>query len=402
MPETPTNPASEPTAPPAADAGTRLTVGARALAPARARAGLLRRSARATRRWARDTFSREQLVAGVKQFAWVAPLTVLIWVYAERMQQHKATIPFTVVARSSNPNVHVSIVEPSDGSVQATLQGARNKLERAQERVSSDDPVVINLPFETRPSPNPITMSVAEILDKDPRFAGLAWVEGPGSSPAAVEVLVDPMEEHVLPVQVREQDAERLDAGGGGAVFMPATVKVRLPRKAAEVARGATDGNKLVAYADLSALRDTADGGKQKLSDVRVFVHGADGAEAVTIEPTTVSAAVTLRDADEAYTIPQVPVQMMVTGSLNDYAVELDPSTVFNVEVTGPPAAIAALRGGGEAAVRAYVSLSPENVGEEQETKVSFILPPSVRLLQPDSPAHSVRVTVSPRTSTPE
>src|SRR5688572_16294126 len=55
-------------------------------APVAARASRRAYWASATRRWARDTFSREQIISSLKSLAWVAPLTVLIWIYAEREQ----------------------------------------------------------------------------------------------------------------------------------------------------------------------------------------------------------------------------------------------------------------------------------------------------------------------------
>src|SRR5688500_16422200 len=89
--------------------GGPLSVSGRGLGK---RPGLLRRTGTATRRWARDTFNREQIVAGLKQLAWVAPLTMLIWLYAERAQQSEEMIPVHVRARSSNDKVHLKLVEP--------------------------------------------------------------------------------------------------------------------------------------------------------------------------------------------------------------------------------------------------------------------------------------------------
>jgi hypothetical protein len=276
------------------------------------------------------------------------------------------------------------------------LRGARSKLEQVQ-GVGTRDPVVIDVPFDAKPGP--MTIQVAEILDRDPRFTGLTWQQDPRSTPGTVEVYVDPLEEHVLPVQVRKQDEDRLVAGGGGAVFTPANVKVRLPRRVAGVARDARGDDQLVAYADLGALRDTADGGKQKLSDVRVLVDGTEQREEVTIEPATVSAVVTLRDVDQTHKIAAIPVVPLPSSASfhEQYAVSLAPATLFDVEVIGTPQAIGKLRDKGDAEVRAYVSLSPDDEGKDEERRVSFILPDSVRLLHPDSPDHKVRITVVAR-----
>lgn len=386
MPEKPTPEAAPATAaPPLAVARVR---------PPSSRPGVLRRSATGARRWVRETFSREQIVAGLKQLAWVAPLTLLIWVYAERAQQDRGTVTFDVVARSGNQDLHVTVVEPENGIVQAVLEGARSRIEHVESRVGAQNPVVIEVPIDAKPGVTTIT--VAEILDRDPRFSGLTWQESPSSSPARVEVLVDPIEEMTLPVQVRPQDQDRLEAGG--AVFTPARVKVRMPSRVAQIARAASQDGQLVVYADLSALRDTANGGKQALPDVRVFVDGAEREE-VRIEPANVSATLTLRDADKSLVIEQLPVVAQASTSFHDeYVVTFDPATLFDVEVIGPPRAIETLRIEGDAAVSAFVPVFKEDAGEARQKKVNFILPPGVRL-DPKNADRSVRVTVTPRTS---
>src|SRR4051794_13162755 len=61
----------------------------------------------AVRRWARDTFNREQFVAGLKQLMWVAPLTILIWIYAEREQQVDGDVRVTVEVHAGDPKLAV-------------------------------------------------------------------------------------------------------------------------------------------------------------------------------------------------------------------------------------------------------------------------------------------------------
>src|SRR5688500_453310 len=93
--------------------------------------GRFKRATSATRRWARDTFSREQLVAALKQLAWVAPLTVLIWVYAEREQRTTdADVRFGLEVHTNNPKVFVRLLEPSDGYASADLTGSRSQLDK--------------------------------------------------------------------------------------------------------------------------------------------------------------------------------------------------------------------------------------------------------------------------------
>jgi hypothetical protein len=125
------------------------------------------------RRWARDTFSKEQLLSGLKQFAWVAPLTILIWVYAEREQQTTRDIPFAVELRSSNPNVVVRLVEPSDGYVTATMTGPRARLEEMRGELGTrGTPVRFEVPGDLKEGEHQIP--VTAVAARDPRFEGVS------------------------------------------------------------------------------------------------------------------------------------------------------------------------------------------------------------------------------------
>src|SRR5689334_18283698 len=70
------------------------------------------------RRWFAETFSKEKMVDMFKQLAWVVPLTLLIWIYAEREQiatLPNETIPFQLV--SPDPNKTVELIPlRSEGS----------------------------------------------------------------------------------------------------------------------------------------------------------------------------------------------------------------------------------------------------------------------------------------------
>src|SRR5688500_2431792 len=88
------------------------------------------------RRWARDTFSREQLISSLKSLAWVAPLTVLIWIYAEREQLAElAAYPISVQVKITDPRKVVTLLSPSDAQVLVELSGPRAGLDVVQDRI---------------------------------------------------------------------------------------------------------------------------------------------------------------------------------------------------------------------------------------------------------------------------
>src|SRR5687768_9263153 len=79
-----------------------------------------------------ETFlSRENWINFLKSLPWVVPLTVLIWVYAEREQladEPKVTFPIEV--RTSDPNRVVTLVSPREKIIMAQLTGPRANLDK--------------------------------------------------------------------------------------------------------------------------------------------------------------------------------------------------------------------------------------------------------------------------------
>src|SRR5215213_5561758 len=133
----------------------------------------LQRASGATRRWARDTFSREQLVAALKQLAWVAPLTVLIWVYAEREQRTTdADVRFGVEVNTNNPKVFVRLLEPNDGYASADLTGARSQLDKLRRDLGGGmNAVRFEVPADRKDGEHQFPLTF--VLGRDNRFAGV-------------------------------------------------------------------------------------------------------------------------------------------------------------------------------------------------------------------------------------
>src|SRR5690348_16152530 len=72
------------------------------------------------RRWARDTFNREQFVTSLDSLACVAPLSILIWVYAERTQgreESHQSVPFHI--STNDVRQVVTVIRPAEQVVQA-------------------------------------------------------------------------------------------------------------------------------------------------------------------------------------------------------------------------------------------------------------------------------------------
>ena len=88
--------------------------------------------------WTRFTsgFTRENIISNLKTLAWVVPLTLLIWIWAEREQVQPAkdvSVPFELV--SSDPNRIVSLKPPQDKNLVLELQGPQGRLQELLSRL---------------------------------------------------------------------------------------------------------------------------------------------------------------------------------------------------------------------------------------------------------------------------
>lgn len=310
------------------------TVNYAARRPRRSFASRLSKSAR---KWASETFSAENVISGFKSLAWVIPMTLLIWIYAEREQTTHQSANFRVEAHNSDPNrvVTLSVRGPdgrysTDFSVHADLSGPQARLQELRESLESGMRVVpYDVDQNLSPGHHPVPTST---LANDPLFvkSGLAVSN---ISPAELDVFVDPIEHREVPVVVKP-GVNNLE---GPAIFKPAKVIVSGPASALDAA---VDQGKLVAYADLGPLTDP---GMKSLPAVTVSLPFS--APGVSVAPTSVSADLTVRRSDNDGVIRSMPVWALYPPSpmWDKYRVECDPPNLFDVKVSGPPEMIKAI-----------------------------------------------------------
>lgn len=346
------------------------------------------------RRWARSTFSKEQLIAGLKQFMWVAPLTLLIWIYAEREQQFTARgVRVAITVTSNNENFDVRLLEPSDGYITGDLTGPRVRVEEVRGEIGSRAGAVrYEVPPDLREGEHAIP--VAAVVNRDSRLEGMSFA---GSEPGRISIYIDPIDEVSLPVEVREDDKKLFDQ----VSFSPDRIKVRIPRKVKN--RAITEnGGKLVAFANLASISDKSPGRKNNIPDIRVVVAHASEDDGVKIEPQTVSVSLDVRQADATYTIPSIPVRF---GGLKidldhlNVTLPSNQSTLFNVRVLGRPDVISQIQQKPDEMVEAWVTIdeSDKNAGTKAK-QVWFKLPEGVRIHPDDLKNAKIDVNVTERT----
>ena len=92
---------------------------------------LRKRVAWAARTWARSTFSRDSFLSSLKSLLWVAPLTVLIWVYAEREQVVTLKgVAVSLEMRSNEAGRVVRVLSPLGAPSASSWKGRRRNSNR--------------------------------------------------------------------------------------------------------------------------------------------------------------------------------------------------------------------------------------------------------------------------------
>jgi hypothetical protein len=353
-----------------------------------------RRLVIATRRWVRDgfsnTFSREQLFSSLKSLAWVVPLTVLIWIYAEREQLVPLTnIPISVDVKCADPKKLAILVAPADGQVLVDLSGPRAQLDALREKLDprgGSGPVQIDVPADLPPGRHPIATAM---LSRDVRFSAVTVNR---TNPSYLDVLIDPIVEREVTVKAPPEVTSLADA----PAFTPSTVRVSGPQSYFENADKQTQGQ-LVAYADLATYKDIKVPGPHTANGIRVTLPVHD--THVVISPATVSAAIEVKRADATLKLKSVPVFAVAAPTmLNLYRISLpdNPENTFaNVTVTGPEDQINLLRDENfEPRPVATFRVTRENAGKP--TPVRFSLPEGVKVA-PEDAQRTVTYTLTPR-----
>lgn len=283
----------------------------------------------------REWFTRESVINGLKTFAWVAPLTILIWIYAEREQvttMSDQAVPIDV--RISGSNKIATLVNPPDRNITLDLRGPRQQLAAIKNELSrpaSDPRLILDLDPNLPPGVRPIML--ATLIQRHPFFADRG-VEVVSASPSEGRIIVDEIVEAEVPVVI-PPDVDNLEQ----AVFDPPAVRYVGPKTVMEAAQA--EGTFQV-YPELRGRDELKRPGTHELSGLplkRQFQGNH-----VTLSPTAVDATVRVREQDAVYTMNQMTIFLShPPGMLDRYRVEYDP-ILERVTLIGPPQLIQAIR----------------------------------------------------------
>lgn len=339
----------------------------------------------AAKRSFREAFSKQQLIEGLKAFLWVAPLTILIWIYAEREQlATQKNFPIPVEVRSSDPRQIIEIQYPSEGTVRADLVGPRAQLDRVREEFARSDARARIEMGSVQPGVHQVS---ADAVAEDSRFAGNGVVLN-GINPQFLRVLVDVLEDVDARVELPPNVTNVINP-----VFVPATVKVTAPRA---VIRNAPQPLKV--YVDPAALQQLKPGatGAQRLP-LTVPFQDRNGRLSVS----SVDATFDVKQDDEAWTLPSIPVWPTIAPGIEqkyNLPPQYDP-TLPSVTLIGPRDQIRAIKEGTQR-VKGTFEVSEEYIvpgTDKQKSPVKWYdLPEGVHVKEGDA-KKMVEYTLTPK-----
>lgn len=350
------------------------------------------------RSWARGTFSRESLVSSVKSLLWVVPLTVLIWVYAEREQVVKQSNQgFTVEVHSTDPSRVVTLLSPAGGLMHADLMGPQGGIDEVRKWLESGP---VSLDIDHNFTPNADHPIPADVLNNQPRLKQ-AGVSISNFLPTELLVHVDAIAERDgVKVAASQEDLKKLAAP---PVFTPDRVRITAPQAVLDEAeaRARAAGQELVVYADLRQFKEMAQEGKHTLSAVPLAPSMRMEGPNVKISPATVSAQIDVRRNEKELTLDNVPVWAAYPPVANAEKFRADKysEVLRNVVVVGPPDEIEQFRQQilTQGTPPAYFFVQGSdliNTAGDHSAPLYFQLPPGIK---PKDPNQKITFSVVPR-----
>ena len=337
---------------------------------------LPRRVAAALRRWARETFNREQVVSALRSLVWVVPLTLLIWIYAEREQQDEPRAQFQVEVRSGSPGQVVRLVDLNGraaATVTAELRGPKARVGVAVESLRAGVPVQIVVEGGRQPGVHDI--DILTLIERDQRLrdAGASVLN---CQPQMLRVEVDTLHDEELDVKVDPNVRRLLN---GEPVFDPPKVRVSAPSSAFQKAK-----QPLYAIANLPQEMLTT--GRHGPANVRVTVPGLGGPDVILRQP-TVMATVDVGNAVAEWRIPSLPVFMVTTtATARLYDVTGNPEFIQSVRVFGSPERMQQLKDGLlSPKPEAHFSVtSADAVTRKVTRRLEYVLPDGITMREED------------------
>ena len=332
--------------------------------------------------------SRDQFTGFLKNMVWVAPITLLIWVYAEREQSVTGPpVTVTIEVKTNDPNRVVTLRGPADRNIIVELSGPRAKLERVQNLLTpKPDGAALQVYVDPQIGIGNQELPTVLNINNNPIFKNNG-ITVKSAQPTYLVVDIDKFDTVEVPVKAPPEVAGLLSAG---TRFEPATVLIRAPQAMLEKARGDNQQG-LYVYADLSKRTELKTRtGAYVIENVPVYwpspappgQPAGQRKENVFLTPVTVRANLDIKQRDVEFTIPRITVSKITPGGFEESKlVKFDPQ-ITNITVVGPAEQIELLRSKRFTAEATFklTGLEERNTPTPLRTPLKVELPPGVQV----------------------
>jgi hypothetical protein len=331
------------------------------------------------RSWARHTFSVASLISGLKSLLWVAPLSVIIWIYAEQQDISGVSATIAINVHSSDPTRVVHLVDPADAKLTVEMEGTNDNLQHIRDQLASSSTERVDIPQSILATAGNQTVPATIVSDLDVFRSHFITVKSvlPRDLVVAVDVL--------KPVELTVEASPDGKAFSAPPVFTPRKVQAMVPESLIQPAKAA---GKFVAYAKLEEAKEPLMPGANDLTAVPVSVTFGDN---ISVTPSAVSAHVEIKKSDVTGQVPSIPIWAIYPPTIEDtYKAVYDPQTLTKVVITGPEELVNKLVNQTYSPFpKATFEVSPllsGGVGAEQQARLHFDppLPPDVHV-SPDT-----------------
>jgi hypothetical protein len=262
---------------------------------------------------------------------WVVPLTVLIWVYAEREQTDNIkNAPLRIEVKNTDPRWLIQLRD-ADGHVHpdllvhADFSGPHARVEDVLQKLAAGSAVAMDVDTKRGTGIHSISLSM---LSNDPLFVK-SGVTVTTPMPREVEVSIEAMMQRDVEVK---PDPKATNIDVNATSFEPRKVRVTGPESLLKNAS-------LVAYAQIPPQKEQ---GVHEIPGVEVVLPLSDphmplSDPHVTISPPTVSARVKVKDPEIAGVVRAMPVwEELPPGKVWDNFKAEHELTIADVKVRGP------------------------------------------------------------------
>jgi len=330
----------------------------------------------------------------LRTFLLVAPVTALIWVFAEA-ESLRATprLPLELVFAPTPGSDRIVDVANSTGSgvrVEVVLEGSAAALDQAERALRG--PVVLTLGVDTVPrEPGAHLIKLADALAAVPALRDRG-ISIRSITPDTVTIIVDQLITRDLPVEFPL--AGEVD---GPPDVKPRTVRLTLP--AADDIRLPTDAA-AIAHLDDETWSRLIPGRRETITGVRLALPpGIAGSRHARLDPPVADVALTVRTRTASIKLPTVPVSLRLSPTeVNTWEVVVPEQDrlLTDITVSGPADQIRQLQDKA-LTVLAVVSLNFEELERGIPSKDAILTTDPPSALRFEVPTRTVRLAIKRR-----